>query len=168
MAKQGKFVFVCQGCGYQTAKWMGRCTECGQWNSFVEERSEPAVRTGRATSTGHPRRIDAISLDPKLRFKTGINEFDRTLGGGLVPGSLVLIGGDPGIGKSTLLLRVMGRFAGDGLKTLYLSGEESPQQIKIRADRLAIHSEDLYVLAGTCRVASVKAASSGGNSSSGP
>lgn len=149
MAKQGKFMFVCQGCGYQTAKWMGRCTECGQWNSFVEERSEPSVRTGRAPSTGHPRRIDTISLDPKLRFKTGIIEFDRTLGGGLVPGSLVLIGGDPGIGKSTLLLQAMGRFAGDSFKTLYLSGEESPQQIKIRADRLAIHSEDLYILAGT-------------------
>ncbi len=149
MAKQGKFVFVCQGCGYQTAKWMGRCTECGQWNSFVEERSEPAVKTGRTPSTGHPRRIDEISLDPKLRFKTGMIEFDRTLGGGLVPGSLVLIGGDPGIGKSTLLLQAMGRFASDGLKTLYLSGEESPQQIKIRADRLTIHSKDLYVLAGT-------------------
>ncbi len=150
MAKQGKFVFVCQGCGYQTAKWMGRCTECGQWNSFVEERSEPTVKTGRAPSTSHPRRIGDISLDPKLRFKTGIVEFDRTLGGGLVPGSLVLIGGDPGIGKSTLLLQAMGHFSSDGLKTLYLSGEESPQQIKIRADRLALHSEDLYVLAGTC------------------
>jgi DNA repair protein RadA/Sms len=149
MAKQGKFAFVCQGCGYQTAKWMGRCTECGQWNSFVEERSEPTVKTGRAPSTSYPHRIDAISLDPKLRFKTGVIEFDRTLGGGLVPGSLVLIGGDPGIGKSTLLLEVMGRFSGNGLKTLYLSGEESPQQIKIRADRLAIHSEDLYILTGT-------------------
>ena len=149
MAKQGKFVFVCQGCGYQTAKWMGRCTECGQWNSFVEERPEPAVKSGRAPSMGHPQRIDAISLDPKHRFKTDIVEFDRTLGGGLVPGSLVLIGGDPGIGKSTLLLQVTGRFSSNGLKTLYLSGEESPQQIRLRANRLAIHSKDLYVLAGT-------------------
>jgi DNA repair protein RadA/Sms len=150
MSKQAKYILVCQGCGYQTAKWMGRCPDCGQWNSFVEESLEPPVKSGRPSATGPPRRIDAISLDPKLRFRTGILEFDRTLGGGLVPGSLVLIGGDPGIGKSTLLLQVMGRFSHEKLKTLYLSGEESLQQIKIRADRLAIRSEDLYVLAGTC------------------
>jgi DNA repair protein RadA/Sms len=99
---------------------------------------------------GQPRTLDSISLDRELRFKTRIVEFDRTLGGGLVPGSLVLIGGDPGIGKSTLLLQVVGRLSQEGLKSLYLSGEESPQQIKMRADRLAVHSENLYVLAGTC------------------
>jgi DNA repair protein RadA/Sms len=97
-----------------------------------------------------PQTIDAISLDPQLRRKTGIAEFDRTLGGGVVPGSLVLIGGDPGIGKSTLILQVAGRYSDQGLKSLYLSGEESPQQIKLRADRLSIHTENLYVLAGTC------------------
>ena len=150
MGKQTKYVLVCQSCGHQTAKWMGRCPDCGQWNSFVEESLEPSVKSGRHSATGSPRRIDAISLDPKFRFRSGILEFDRTLGGGLVPGSLVLIGGDPGIGKSTLLLQVMGRFSDENLKTLYLSGEESLQQIKIRADRLAIRSEDLYVLAGTC------------------
>jgi DNA repair protein RadA/Sms len=129
---------------------MGRCPDCGQWNSFIEEKLEIPIKAGKSSSLGQPHRIDAISLNSKLRLKTGIIEFDRTLGGGLVPGSLVLIGGDPGIGKSTLLLQVMGRFSSNRLRTLYLSGEESPQQIKIRADRLAIHSEDLYVLAGTC------------------
>ncbi|UCF56441.1 MAG: DNA repair protein RadA [Deltaproteobacteria bacterium] len=150
MVKQSKFVFVCQSCGYQTAKWMGRCLDCGQWNSFVEERAEIEGKRGRSSAVGQPRIIDSISLDPKLRFKTGIIEFDRTLGGGLVPGSLVLIGGDPGIGKSTLVLQVADKLSREGLKALYLSGEESPQQIKMRADRLSIHSENLYVLAGTC------------------
>jgi DNA repair protein RadA/Sms len=150
MGKQSKFVFVCQSCGYQTAKWMGRCPDCGQWNSFVEERPDSGTKGKRLSSMGHPRTIDSISLDRELRFKTGIVEFDRTLGGGLVPGSLVLIGGDPGIGKSTLLLQAVGRLSQEGLKSLYLSGEESPQQIKMRADRLSIHSENLYVLSGTC------------------
>jgi DNA repair protein RadA/Sms len=150
MVKQSKFVFACQSCGYQTAKWMGRCPDCGQWNSFVEERPDSGGKERRSSATGQPRTIDSIPLDPELRFKSGIAEFDRTLGGGLVPGSLVLIGGDPGIGKSTLLLQVAGRLSKRGLKSLYLSGEESPQQIKMRADRLSVHSENLYVLAGTC------------------
>jgi DNA repair protein RadA/Sms len=98
---------------------------------------------------GDPKSIDSISLDPQLRRKTEILEFDRTLGGGVVPGSLVLLGGDPGIGKSTLILQVVGRLSGQGLKTLYVSGEESPQQIKLRADRLSICSENLYVLSET-------------------
>ena len=97
-----------------------------------------------------PECIDAISLSPELRWGTGIAEFDRTLGGGLVPGSLVLIGGDPGIGKSTMILQVLGGFAHRGLKSLYLSGEESMQQIKMRADRLNIQAENLYVMTGTC------------------
>jgi len=97
-----------------------------------------------------PQPINSITLDPELRVKTGIQEFDRTLGGGLVPGSLILIGGDPGIGKSTLVLQVAGRLALRGLKCLYLSGEESPQQIRLRAERLSIHPESLYVLSGTC------------------
>jgi len=147
---KSKFLFVCQSCGYQTAKWMGRCPDCAQWNSFVEERAETGTQAKRLSAMGHPRTIDAITLDRELRFKTGMDEFDRTLGGGVVPGSLVLIGGDPGIGKSTLLLQVVGRLSWQGLKVLYLSGEESPQQIKMRADRLSIHSDSLYVLAGTC------------------
>lgn len=97
-----------------------------------------------------PQNINAISLDPELRLQTGIVEFDRTLGGGLVPGSLVLVGGDPGIGKSTLIMQAVSRLAGQGLKSLYLSGEESSQQLKLRAERLSIDSEDLYVLTETC------------------
>ena len=99
---------------------------------------------------GQPQPIDSISLDPEMRLKTGIQEFDRTLGGGVVPGSMVLIGGDPGIGKSTLLLQVVARLSREGLRALYLSGEESPQQIKIRAERLSIHAENLFLLTGTC------------------
>ena len=99
---------------------------------------------------GQPQTIDSISFDPEFRVKTGIAEFDRILGGGLVPGSLVLIGGDPGIGKSTIILQVAGKLSLHGLKPLYFSGEESPQQIKLRAERLSINSENLYVLAGAC------------------
>lgn len=150
MKKPTKFVFICQSCGYQTPKWMGRCPDCGQWNSFVEEMSGSRSRAGKPSAVTQPQTIDSISLDAHLRFKTGISEFDRTLGGGLVPGSMVLIGGDPGIGKSTLILQVVERLSREGLKTLYLSGEESPQQIKLRADRLSVHSENLYVLTETC------------------
>jgi len=99
---------------------------------------------------GQPQPIDSISLDPELRLKTGLQEFDRTLGGGIVPGSMVLIGGDPGIGKSTLLLQVVARLSKESLRALYLSGEESPQQIKIRAERLSIRAENLFLLTGTC------------------
>ncbi len=99
---------------------------------------------------GQPQPIDSISLDPELRLKTGLQEFDRTLGGGIVPGSMVLIGGDPGIGKSTLLLQVVARLSKGSLRALYLSGEESPQQIKIRAERLSIRAENLFLLTGTC------------------
>jgi DNA repair protein RadA/Sms len=99
---------------------------------------------------GQPQPIDSISLDPEFRLKTGLQEFDRTLGGGIVPGSMVLIGGDPGIGKSTLLLQVVARLSKESLRALYLSGEESPQQIKIRAERLSIRAENLFLLTGTC------------------
>jgi DNA repair protein RadA/Sms len=150
MVKQPKLVFVCQSCGFQTAKWMGKCPDCGQWNSFVEESPDLPTKGAPYFAMGQPQAIDSISLDPQLRLKTGIAEFDRTLGGGLVPGSLVLIGGDPGIGKSTLLLQAVAVLSLQGLKALYLSGEESPQQIKLRAQRLSVQSKDLYVLSGTC------------------
>jgi DNA repair protein RadA/Sms len=149
MKKAIKFTFVCQGCGYQTPKWMGRCPDCGQWNSFVEEAQGPVAQGRRSTPMGQPQSIDSITLDPQLRFKTGMVEFDRTLGGGLVPGSLVLVGGDPGIGKSTMILQVLGRLSGQGLKSLYISGEESPQQIKLRSNRLSISSEFMFVLTET-------------------
>jgi len=151
MKKASKWIFTCQGCGYQSPKWMGRCPDCGQWNSFVEEVAQSSERPKGMASLAEPKSLDAISLDPQLRYRTGIAEFDRTLGGGLVPGSVVLIGGDPGIGKSTLVLQVAGVLTSSGkMKCLYVSGEESPQQIKMRAQRLSILSEHLYVLAGTC------------------
>lgn len=150
MPKASKIVFTCQSCGHQAPKWLGRCPDCGAWNSLVEEIASSGTKKPAAFDMGDPQTLDAICLDPEMRLKSGIAEFDRTLGGGLVPGSLVLIGGDPGIGKSTLLLQAVASLSGRGLKALYLSGEESPQQLKLRAERLAIHSEGLYVLAGTC------------------
>jgi DNA repair protein RadA/Sms len=150
MTKQKKPIYVCQSCGYQALKWLGRCPECGEWNSMVEElvTSERKGKTSSAMS--QPQTIDAISLAPEMRLKTGMVEFDRTLGGGVVPGSLVLIGGDPGIGKSTLILQVLDRLSHQSCRALYLSGEESPQQIKLTAERLSVHSEDLYIMTGTC------------------
>ncbi|RPI78712.1 MAG: DNA repair protein RadA [Desulfobacteraceae bacterium] len=150
MSKPPKIVFVCQSCGYQAPKWLGRCPDCSSWNSFAEER--PALKTGRHPELflEQPQALQDISLDPQIRIKTGILEFDRILGGGIVPGSLVLIGGDPGIGKSTLVLQVAARFALQGLKALYFSGEESAQQLKLRSERLEIQSDQLFVLCGTC------------------
>jgi DNA repair protein RadA/Sms len=150
MPKTPRVIYACQSCGYQTLKWLGRCPDCGQWNSLVEEVSLARAKKPAEYDLDEPQSINAISLNPELRLESGIAEFDRTLGGGVVPGSLVLIGGDPGIGKSTLLLQVVARLSREGLKVLYLSGEESPQQIKLRAERLAIRSDNLYVLTGTC------------------
>jgi DNA repair protein RadA/Sms len=138
MAKQ-KTIFVCQSCGYKAPKWLGRCPDCSAWNSFVEELSETVQkeRERRQPALDKPRRIDSISTDKEIRLKTGLNEFDRTLGGGLVPGSLVLIGGDPGIGKSTLILQAVQKLAQYGLKTLYVSGEppaQSGRYVKLRVD----------------------------------
>ena len=99
MSKAPKFLFVCQSCGHQTPKWLGRCADCGQWNSFVEEVTQRGTKGLPSFVMRQPQPIDSISLDPEMRLKTGIQEFDRTLGGGVVPGSMVLIGGDPGIGK---------------------------------------------------------------------
>jgi len=147
-----KTIFTCQNCGYQTPKWLGRCPECGTWNSLVEEvlESMDRARSMERHSQDMPQRMDTITLDEQIRYKTTLSEFDRTLGGGLVPGSLVLIGGDPGIGKSTLILQVVQRLAQEGHRTLYISGEESTQQIKLRARRLSIDSPEIYLLCGTC------------------
>jgi DNA repair protein RadA/Sms len=151
MSKKEKTRFVCQSCGYEAIKWMGRCPECGQWSSLVEEvRRPPGKETRRSGPMGQAEPLDAISLAPKMRLRTGLSEFDRTLGGGVVPGSLILIGGDPGIGKSTIILQVLDRLARQQLRALYLSGEESAQQIKLRAERLGIHAKDLFVMTGTC------------------
>jgi len=148
--KKEKSIYICQSCGYQTPKWMGRCPDCGQWNGMVEEVFKPDPTRRRTSTMSQPEIIDRISLSPEMRLKTGMAEFDRTLGGGLVPGSLVLIGGDPGIGKSTLILQVLDRLSRQNLRALYLSGEESPQQIKLRAERLSVHSDHLYIMTGTC------------------
>jgi DNA repair protein RadA/Sms len=151
LARQ-KTIFVCQNCGYKAPKWLGRCPDCGAWNSLVEELTERdnRDREKRGSFLGRPQRIDTVALDKEGRDKTGMSEFDRTLGGGVVPGSLVLIGGDPGIGKSTLILQVVQRLAQQGLRALYISGEESVQQIKMRAQRISADSSELYLLSGTC------------------
>jgi DNA repair protein RadA/Sms len=147
-----KTVFVCQKCGYKAPKWLGRCPDCGSWNSFSEEIAEikASNKVHNPAFLNMPQRIDTVSMQKELRHKTGLKEFDRVLGGGIVPGSLVLIGGDPGIGKSTLLLQVAQSVSGTGLKTLYISGEESIQQIKMRSQRLSSKTSEIYLLAATC------------------
>jgi len=146
--------YVCQSCGHRAPKWLGKCPECEGWNTLAEEKVK-ATRSSRKADNGA---IDGKSVQPvtsvealtQNRLVTGIGEFDRTLGGGLVEGSLVLIGGDPGIGKSTLLLQSMGEMAKSGAKVLYVSGEESPAQIKLRADRLGALSDNLLVCSEIC------------------
>lgn len=146
--------FVCQSCGHETIKWMGRCPECGEWNSLTEEisRRTPSTHrsgTGRreAASQGVLLPITEVDAHRHPRLHTGIGEFDRVLGGGVVPGSVVLVGGDPGIGKSTLLLQVADRISTKHGSVLYASGEESAQQIKLRAERLSVSSERLLLVA---------------------
>ncbi len=148
-----KTLFVCQTCGYQTPKWLGRCPGCQQWNTLIEEKiieekDQVRERIG-FDSDAFPVPITDVIQEERDRLKTGIEEFDRVLGGGIVLGSVILIGGDPGIGKSTLLLQVMNRLALKDHKILYISGEESLQQTKLRADRLGITSNNLYVVSET-------------------
>jgi DNA repair protein RadA/Sms len=149
--KAAKPVFVCQECGAQSQKWLGRCLDCGAWNTIVEERPVPAdaARSLSPLSSGATR-YDDIDTAMAVRLSTGITEFDRVLGGGLVPGSLVLIGGEPGIGKSTLLLQAAAEMARRAGTVLYCSGEESEHQIKSRGDRLSVGGAPLYLLAETC------------------
>jgi DNA repair protein RadA/Sms len=155
-----KTVFACQECGAQSPKWLGRCAECGAWNSLVEERQLPPTATAGAAAGGAARYSLAAASGPQLyadidtvvaeRISTGVSEFDRVLGGGVVPGSLVLIGGEPGIGKSTLLLQAAAHFAKSVGPVLYSSGEESEHQIKSRGERLGVEPAPLYILAETC------------------
>lgn len=152
MAKDKKTIFFCQSCGYESGKWMGQCPGCHQWNTFVEEKismskSAPAGKPGKAAQ--RPVSLDEISLEEGSRIKTGIGELDRVLGGGIVPGSLVLVGGDPGIGKSTLLLQACRQLAESGKNILYVSGEESLQQIKMRAMRIGSFPKGLKLLCET-------------------
>lgn len=145
--------FVCQSCGYQAPKWLGRCPGCQGWNTFVEERMveerPPERDIFGFESRSVPTPITEIMAEEQGRFQTDIGEFDRVLGGGIVLGSVILVGGDPGIGKSTLLLQVMNRLALKGKNVLYISGEESLQQSKMRADRLDISSKHLFLLSET-------------------
>ncbi|WP_042145340.1 DNA repair protein RadA [Paucisalibacillus sp. EB02] len=149
-----KTKFVCQECGYESAKWMGKCPGCNNWNSFVEETSITGKQTrhtfsGITTAGSKPEKITSIVSKQEPRISTDLKELNRVLGGGIVPGSLVLIGGDPGIGKSTLLLQVSQQLAKKQLPVLYISGEESTRQTKLRAERLGVSSDSLYVLAET-------------------
>jgi DNA repair protein RadA/Sms len=150
MAKE-RSVFVCQSCGAQAARWLGRCTECGEWNTLVEERLAAAPKGGGRVVVAERRTaepITGIAPATEPRSSCGIGELDRVLGGGVVPGSVILIGGDPGIGKSTLVLQALAQLARRG-RALYVTGEESPQQVKMRADRLGITEPTLLVLAET-------------------
>lgn len=142
--------FFCQECGYESPKWMGRCPGCSQWNTFAEEPTLPPSRyPSHKTAPGKPQSIDSIQIAKIPRLKSGIGEFDRVLGGGLVPGSLVLIGGDPGIGKSTLLFTAADRLSKNYGIALYVSGEESNEQVKLRAERIGVSSRELFILAET-------------------
>ncbi|MBU0987896.1 MAG: DNA repair protein RadA [Proteobacteria bacterium] len=150
MKKTSKTIFSCQTCGYQAPKWMGKCPDCGEWQTFVEEtvsrKSIQAAMRDSISDQAAPIAIDSVALEPEIRFSTAINEFDRVLGGGLVPGTLVLIGGDPGIGKSTLMLQVLYGLAVKGRKVFYVSGEESTRQIRMRSQRLAAIAPGLLVV----------------------
>ncbi len=156
MAKKKKSVFVCQDCGYETAKWMGKCPGCGAWNTMVEEVVAPEIsaagtgglRLGLSDSQ-KPQPIAEVALEDLPRFGTGSEELDRVLGGGVIPGSLVLIVGDPGVGKSSLTLRVCADVARAGRKVLYVTGEESTRQVRMRGDRLGALADTLYVVSET-------------------
>jgi len=147
-----KTFYQCQACAYASPKWIGKCPDCGSWNSFVEEKSIPPSRNVPSlASYGKPEAVYLHSIEgtDEQRTTTGIKEFDRVLGGGVVPGSVILVGGDPGIGKSTLLLQAFSGLSKKSGKLLYVSGEESPQQIKMRADRLSVSSDDIILLPET-------------------
>src|ERR1700754_4525777 len=151
--KKAETIFTCQSCGHQSRKWLGKCPECGEWNSLVEERSQP-TRKGVARNGFKLREVSAIAFSDvesqdDRRLPSGVTEFDRVLGGGIVPGTLVLIGGDPGIGKSTLLLQVADKLSDTGTLVLYVSGEESERQIKLRGERLAVTAKNVFLLPET-------------------
>jgi len=150
LAKQDKFIFKCQSCGNSAPKWMGRCPDCGAWDSLVEERMILGGKKRRGASLiPEPVRIDSVEVKSDSRVKTGMAEFDRVLGGGIVDGSLTLIGGDPGIGKSTLMLQVLSSLACTGKKCLYVSGEESVLQLSMRGKRLESLGASLFVVSET-------------------
>ena len=148
MAKS-KFVYVCNQCGYESSKWNGKCPSCNAWNSFEEELRGDALKasslSGSADLSDKITELAEIDFNSDIRYDTGLEELNRVLGGGLVKGSIVLLGGEPGIGKSTILLQIC-QFLGDDHSILYVSGEESARQIKLRAERLSVDSQNLYIL----------------------
>jgi len=150
MAKKKKSLFECQHCGEQSTKWLGKCPNCGGWDSFIElnqEQQEVLKQVSKvSTTTSKAKPITEIVQDDVTRFSSNNDEFDLVLGGGIVPGSLTLIGGSPGVGKSTLLLKVAGSIAASGKKVLYVSGEESAGQIKLRANRLEANNANMFLL----------------------
>ena len=147
-----KSVYICSECGYESPKWYGKCPSCGEWNTMNEEikdTSKPVAATrSHASAYAPPVHISEISTTDEIRYQTGSKELDRVMGGGIVKGSLILLGGDPGIGKSTILLQIC-EYLGRSLKILYVSGEESKRQLKLRADRLGVNSDNLYILTQT-------------------
>ena len=150
MAKAKKSVYFCQNCGHEESKWLGQCPACKEWNTFVEEKESPAsAKAVKEQKDAQVVTLSGIEADEDDRMDTGIEELNRVLGGGIVKGSLVLVGGDPGIGKSTLLLQVCRRLSCGGHKVLYISGEESQTQIKMRADRLGAFTPQMLLLCET-------------------
>lgn len=153
MAKS-KYIYTCNQCGYESSKWNGKCPSCGAWNSFEEELADSSPASKSASRQSAPDlsdmilELENIGVDDDVRYDTGIGELNRVLGGGLVKGSLVLLGGEPGIGKSTILLQIC-QFLGEEHSVLYVSGEESARQIKLRAQRLGVDTENLYILTST-------------------
>ncbi|MBQ0145813.1 MAG: AAA family ATPase, partial [Lachnospiraceae bacterium] len=153
MAKQKTTTFFCSECGFESAKWMGQCPACHAWNTMVEEPAAPKSAgkslQSRSVSASKPAYLKDVVIDDGDRYDSGMNEFNRVLGGGIVAGSLVLVGGDPGIGKSTILLQVCRNLANAGRRVLYISGEESLKQIKLRANRIGEINGDLKILCET-------------------
>ena len=150
MAGKAKTLYICNECGYESPKWYGCCPSCGEWNTMEEEiRTAQQQKSSKASvKSVTAQRIDEIDVDDEIRFKTGMQELDRVLGGGIVKGSLVLLSGDPGIGKSTILLQIC-EYLGKNLRILYVSGEESARQIKLRAKRLGVSTENLFIMTQT-------------------
>ncbi len=154
MAKS-KQAYFCKECGYESGRWLGQCPACKEWNVFVAAPADKKTGSrggtgGNRRSAAEPKALAEVAMEDEVRIRTGIGEFDRVLGGGVVKGSLVLVGGDPGIGKSTLLLQVCREMVAKGRKVLYVSGEESLRQIKMRAERLGSFADGLYLLSETC------------------
>lgn len=151
LEKSRSTVFICQECGRESVKWLGRCPDCNGWNTFLEVARDPRGGRRQAThaSALAPQQLCDVSGEETPRLGLSMSECNRVLGGGIVPGSLVLIGGDPGIGKSTLLLQLSDLIAGDGRKVVYVTGEESPSQVKLRANRLGLGGKSLFILAET-------------------